>query len=222
MFPPTSPSWELAAVHYSVHGFHCSRYHIMLLSTCLWWQASSDTDRIARPSNFFTSLLILFPLNVSLHIMSSAGLMFPHLEDVPTFGSSPLCFSYTCTISTMIFLNNWTWTVTSKGNSPPCTQRHHYISGLTFIPFLHTDTVYRLALCNHLAEHRGTERPMLSKCLFPVITVNKAPIWPVLHCTYVMKHSVSPDIWHLTKLSVFLTAVNSELSSSRRPTSSDS
>lgn len=174
------------------------------------------TKQLLHTTPHFIPLKCLFARNEFCWFNVSPFGRCSHLWIIPTVFLLHLYHFYND------FLNNRTWTVTRKSNFTPCTQCHHYISGLTFIPFLHTDTVYRLALCSHLAEQRGAERPVLSKCLFPVIMVNKAPIWPVLHCMYVMKHSVSPDTWHLTKLSVFLTAVNSELSSSHRPTSSDS
>lgn len=157
------------------------------------------------------------------HIMNPADLIFPHTEGVPTFGPPPFVFLLHLYHFYNDFSHYRTWTVTSKmGKFTPSTQCHHFISGLAFIPFLYTDIVYRLGLCNHLADHWGAEGAMLSKCSLSVITVNKAPVWPVLNCTCVVMLLESPDHWHLTKPCIFLTGVNSELRASHRLTSSDS
>lgn len=65
-----------------------------------------------------------------------------------------------------------------------------------FILFLFPDAacITMIAGCNHLAEHRGAVRVILSTCYLTVITVNKAPVWPVPNFTCVIIHLDCPDL----------------------------
>lgn len=175
------------------------------------------------PFNFSIPLMILLTLDVSFPYNKSCWFNFSPFRRYSNIWTIPFFFLLHCIISTMIFqMMGPELSPVRMGKFTPSTQCHNFIPGLVFIPFLYTDTVFRLGLRNHLAERRAAERVILSKCSLPVIVVNKAPVWPVLNCTCVIMHLESPDLQHLRKPCVFLTAVNSELRAFHRPTSSDS